>query len=89
MQTLNTTSEKLIQSVVDNLSFYNLQNEATTLSGKEIIMLDEHALNRPLAESLKKVNQNYFDYEVWQTDHPFSNKRISLINKVIDFLDRK
>lgn len=86
---LNTSSEKLIQSTVDNLPFYNLQNEAAALSGKEIIMLDEHHMNQPLAESLKKANHNYFDYEVWQTDHPFSNKRISLMNKLLDFLNRK
>ena len=86
---LNTTSEKLIKSVMANLAFYNLQNEAATLSGKEIIMLDEHHMNQALAESIKKGNHNYFDYEVWQTDHPFSNKRISLINKVLQFLDQK
>ncbi len=86
---LNTTSEKLIQSSVDNLSFYNLENEATTLSGKQMIMLDEHNRNQPLAEVLKKANHSYFDYEVWQTDHPFTNKRISLINKVLEFLNRK
>ena len=72
-----------------NLAFYNLQNEAATLSRKEIIMLDEHHMNQALAESIKKGNHNYFDYEVWQTDHPFSNKRSSLINKVLQFLDRK
>jgi hypothetical protein len=86
---LNTTSERLIKSVMANLAFYNLQNEAATLSGKEIIMLDEHHLNQALAESIKKANHNYFDYEVWQTDHPFSNKRSSLINKVLQFLDQK
>jgi len=86
---LNTPSERLIKSVMANLAFYNLQNEAVNLSGKEIIMLDEHHLNQALAESIKKANHNYFDYEVWQTDHPFSNKRISLINKVLQFLDQK
>ena len=86
---LNTTPDKLIQSIVDNLPFYNLQNEAAALSNKEIIMLDEHPMNKSLAEAIKKANHNYFDYEVWQTDHPFSNKRISLMNKLLDFLNRK
>ena len=85
---LNTTPEKLIQSIVDNLPFYNLQNEAAALSHKQIIMLDEHHMNQPLAESLKKANHNYFDYEVWPTDHPFTNKRISLMNKVLEFLNK-
>ena len=83
---LNTTSEKLIRSVLANLPFYNLQKEATAFAGKEIIMLDEHPGNKELAEALKDSNHKYFDYEVWQTDHPFSNKRISLINKVLQFL---
>lgn len=86
---LNTSSEKLISSVLANLSFFNIQNEAMALAGKKIIMLDEHNRNKQLAESLKTSNHNYFDYEVWQTDHPFSNKRISLINKVLEFLNRE
>jgi len=51
-------------------------------------MLDEHDRNRELAAALNKSNHNYFNYEVWQTDHPFTNKRISLINKVLAFLNR-
>lgn len=85
---LNTSSEKLISSVLNNLPFYNIQTESIALAGKKIIMLDEHNGNKQLAESLKNSNHNYFDYEVWQTDHPFSNKRISLINKVLEFLNR-
>ena len=84
---LNTTAEKLFQSVVDNLSFYYLQDEAAALSEKKIVMLDEHQMNQSLANAIKKANHNYFAYEVWQTDHSFSNKRISLINKVIEFLN--
>ena len=85
---LNTFTEKLISSVLNNLPFYNIQTESIALAGKKIIMLDEHNGNKQLAESLKNSNHNYFDYEVWQTDHPFSNKRISLINKVLEFLNR-
>ena len=79
---LNTTSLKLIKETVDNLPYYNLENVAVLLSGKQIIMLDEHHLNQTLAETIKMANRNYFEYEVWPTDHGFSNKRISLINKV-------
>lgn len=85
---LNTTAEKLIKSTVDNISFYNLANEAGALSGKEIILVDEHNTNQPLADVLKKANHNYFNYEVWKTDHSFTNKRISLINKLLIFLDQ-
>lgn len=86
---LNTSSEKLLSQAIANLPFYNITNDAAALSGKDIIMLDEHTGNKQLAEALKGSNHNYFDYEVWQTDHPFSNKRASLINKVLEFLDQK
>lgn len=85
---LNTPTEEIIRPVITNPAYYNLLNQTSLLSGKQIIMLDEHNGNSQLAESLKKSNHNYFDYEVWQTDHPFSNKRISLINKVLEFLNR-
>jgi hypothetical protein len=85
---LNTTSENLIREAISNLPFYNIVNDADALSGKEIIMLDENSRNKQLAGALQKNNHNYFDYEVWQTDHPFSNKRAALINKVLGFLNK-
>jgi len=85
---LNTPLKELFKPVVDHPSFYKIQNDTAALVGKQIIMLDEHKRNSDLAETLRKSNRNYFDYEVWQTDHPFTNKRISLINKVLAFLDK-
>ena len=41
--------------------------------------------NKRLAETIKNSKHNYFDYEMWQTDHPFSNRRIWLMNKVLEF----
>ncbi len=84
---LNTSVEKIFTPVINNLSYYNLQHEPA-LAAKQIIMLDEHDGNKQLAESLRKNNQKYFEYEVWPTDHAFTNKRISLINKVIAFVDK-
>jgi pimeloyl-ACP methyl ester carboxylesterase len=85
---LNTPAQQIFQPVVDHPSYYNLQNAAAALANKQIIMLDEHNGNKELADALHKSNHNYFEYEVWQTDHPFTNKRISLINKVLAFLDK-
>ncbi len=84
---LNTPVEKIFTPVLDNPAYYNLQNE-TALDGKQIIMLDEHQGNKGLAEELRKRARNYFEYGVWRTDHGFTNKRASLINKVIQFLDK-
>jgi len=85
---LNTPLKELFKPVVDNPSFYKIQNDTAALAGKQIIMLDEHRGNSQLADTMKSSNHNYFDYEVWPTDHPFTNKRISLINKVLAFLDK-
>jgi len=85
---LNTPVKEIFQPVLSNLPFYNIQNDSAILAGKQIIMLDEHNGNKGLAESLEKNNRASFDYDVWQTDHGFTNKRISLINKVLLFLDR-
>jgi len=85
---LNTPLKELFKPVVDHPSFYKIQNDTTALASKQIIMLDEHHGNSELADTLRRSNRNYFNYEVWQTDHPFTNKRISLINKVLAFLDK-
>lgn len=85
---LNTPVEKIFQPVVANPTYYNLQNDTTALANKKIIMLDEHDGNKELAETIRKSNHNYFEYEVWKTDHPFTNKRVALINKVLAFLDK-
>jgi pimeloyl-ACP methyl ester carboxylesterase len=85
---LNTPAAQLFKPVITNRPYYNLQNDTAALAGKQIIMLDEHNGNKELAETIQKANHNYFVYEVWQTDHPFTNKRISLINKILAFLDK-
>jgi len=84
---LNTPVEQIFKQVIDDLSYFNLDNDAA-LAGKQIIMIDENDKNKELVASLQKKNQNYFEYEKWPTDHGFSNKRISLINKVLAFLDK-
>jgi pimeloyl-ACP methyl ester carboxylesterase len=85
---LNSPLKELFEPVVKNSSYFKIQNDSVRLAGKQIIMLDEHNGNKALAETLQRNNHNYFDYEVWPTDHPFTNKRISLINKLLAFLDK-
>jgi pimeloyl-ACP methyl ester carboxylesterase len=85
---LNTSLKDLYTPVVHNQTYFNLVNDGITLADKQIIMIDEHEGNKKLADKIKENNKSYFDYEVWQTDHPFSNKRVSLINKVLAFLER-
>jgi len=85
---LNTPTRVIFESVVNEPNYFNLANDARALSDKQIIMLDEHSYNKEIAASIKNSNKSYFDYEVWQTDHPFTNKRISLMNLVLAFLDK-
>ncbi len=86
---LNKKSGKaLFAAVMQEADFHNLKKAAEPLSKKQVVMLDEHHRNEMLANTLKAANKNYFAYEVWDTDHSFTNKRASLIKKVIAFLDR-
>lgn len=85
---LNSTSQQIMEPVKKEPAYYNLANDGKALANKQIIMLDEHKGNQELAATLKSANQAYFDYEVWPTDHPFTNKRVALIKKVLEFLAR-
>jgi pimeloyl-ACP methyl ester carboxylesterase len=85
---LNTPGKSIFEPVVKNPSYYNLANPGSALADKQIIMLDEHNGNKELAESLKNSNKSYFNYEVWHTDHPFTNKRVALIKMVLEFLEK-
>lgn len=86
---LNKKSGKaLFAPIFTEPDFHNLLNAASQLAGKQVVMLDEHHRNENLAKSIQKTNHTYFDYAVWDTDHSFTNKRASLIKKVLAFLDR-
>ena len=83
------SGKDLFAAVLNEPAYHDLRNAAAPLSNKEVVMLDEHHRNETLAKTIRKANHHYFDYEVWDTDHPFTNKRASLIKKVLAFLDRK
>ena len=85
---LNTSLKDLYTPVLKDQTYFNLLNDAKSLADKQIIMIDEHEKNSQLAAEMKESNKSYFDYSVWQTDHVFTNKRASLINKVLEFLEK-
>jgi uncharacterized protein len=85
---LNTPIKDIFMPVLNNSAPYDLNNDAAALAGKQVIMLDEHNGNKQLAGIIKSANKSYFNYEVWATDHPFTNKRVALMKKVIAFLDK-
>ena len=85
---LNATLDEIFTPVIKEPAYFNLINDAPRLANKQIIMIDEHSRNKQIADAIQKSNQAFFEYQVWQTDHPFTNKRVSLINKVVSFLDK-
>lgn len=85
---LNASLQELFQPVLKQPAYFDIANDGNALANKQIIMLDEHSRNKQIAESIKNANKAYFDYQVWDTDHSFTNKRVSLMNKVISFLDK-
>jgi uncharacterized protein len=85
---LNTPVKDIFLPVFANRAFYDLQNDGAELAGKQVEMLDEHTGNAPIATVLQKQNKAYFQYEVWPTDHSFTNKRVALMKKVLAFLDK-
>ena len=86
---LNKKSGKdLFKPVLENPEYYNLTNTAEALSQKQILMLEEYQRNPSVADAIKKRNKAFFEYDVWQTDHSFTNKRVALIKKVLAFLNK-
>jgi len=85
---LNTPGSQLLASVKADERFIRLDKDGTALSGKQVVMLDEHSGNKSLAEAFRSTNKSYFDYSVWPTDHPFTNRRVALMKKVLEFLDQ-
>lgn len=85
---LNATLKEIFNPVFKEPDFFDLARDGKALADKEIMMLDESNRNQHIAEALKGTNKTYFDYEIWETDHSFTNKRISLINKVLLFLNK-
>jgi pimeloyl-ACP methyl ester carboxylesterase len=85
---LNASVAEQFTPVIKQPTYYELRNDAKALAQKQIIMLDEHNGNKALADAIRANNNAYFDYEVWPTDHPFTNKRVALIKRVLAFLNK-
>ena len=85
---LNAATLDIFMAAYKNLAYFNLLTDVKALKGKQIIILDEDPKNKNLAEAIKASDLNFFDYQVWDTDHGFTNKRVSLANLVLSFLDK-
>ena len=85
---LNASLQEIFGPVLEHPEYFNLAIQGNALAGKQIIMLDEHHRNKEIADGIRAANTAFFKYEVWDTDHPFTNKRVSLMNELIAFLNR-
>lgn len=85
---LNSTNVEVFLAAWKNIEYYNLATNAIALQGKQIIMIDEHQENKDIADAIKTSGTKFFDYQVWDTDHSFTNKRASLMNLLLSFLDK-
>jgi pimeloyl-ACP methyl ester carboxylesterase len=85
---LNSSVKEIFTPILKDPRYYDLMDDGKALADKNIIMLDEHTSNKMLADAIRKENKASFDYQVWQTDHPFSNKRVALARLVLSFLDK-
>lgn len=84
---LNASSKDIFLPAYKDKESYNLATNALFLIDKKIMMLDEHDRNKALADTIKSSKLTFFDYKIWNTDHSFTNKRISLMNTVLEFLN--
>ena len=85
---LNSTTLDILLPAFKEISYYKLATNAKSLSDKQIIILDEHLRNKGIANSIEEMYLSFFNYQVWETDHGFTNKRVSLMNKLISLLDK-
>ena len=78
--------QSLLAPVVIDPRAYQLTTDGPALNSRQLVFLDENRRNEAWIKPIGAANKASFRYEVWATDHPFSNKRIALTKTVIAFL---
>ncbi len=82
---LKTTPEKFLKGIVRHVEDYNIEKMIAG-TRKPVLVIDEHDLN----DNLKAYNRRRsFDYERWNTDHAFTDKRLALGIRTQRWLDKK
>ena len=81
---LNCDPNKFLNDILANLEDYNIE-KLVEQSGKPILIIDEHMNNTYFTKYNKRET---FDYKLWDTDHAFSNRRISLTKEIKNWLDK-
>jgi pimeloyl-ACP methyl ester carboxylesterase len=79
---LNVKSEKFIVELKENRNRFNPLNYKNELSKKNLLIFDENERNKEWIEQLDNV-----EYILMKTDHSFSDKRLELIEKVVEWIN--
>jgi pimeloyl-ACP methyl ester carboxylesterase len=85
---LRASSDSLLASLHANAETWTLPHHAAALSGRTILLLDNNrnAGHAKFAASLRQSGATHFTEEVWNTDHTFSDRRIALAHRVLEWL---
>jgi len=85
---LHASSDSLLASLRANSETWTLPHHAAELSGRTILLLDNNrnAGHAKFVASLKQAGAKHLTEEVWTTDHTFSDRRIALARRVLDWL---
>ncbi len=79
---LNTNLESFTKDINENWESFDLKPYKSRLKAMKILILDENDRNKSWIEDIGNV-----DYQIWKTDHSFSDKRLELIEKVSNWLN--
>ncbi|MEY3678907.1 MAG: hypothetical protein RI924_1048 [Bacteroidota bacterium] len=82
---LNINPDEFLLAMAKNVEQYNLE-ALLKQTNKPILMIDEHEANDYL--SALEVKEN-IEYEIWDTDITFSNKRTALTRRIKSWADQK
>jgi pimeloyl-ACP methyl ester carboxylesterase len=85
---LRASSDSLLASLRANSETWTLPHHAAELSGRTILVLDNNrnAGHAKFVASLRQAGANHLTDEVWNTDHTFSDRRIALAHRVLEWL---
>jgi pimeloyl-ACP methyl ester carboxylesterase len=85
---LRASSDSLLASLHANADAWTLPHHAAELFGRTILLLDNNrnAGHAKFVASLKQAGAKHLTDEVWNTDHTFSDRRIALAHRVLEWL---
>lgn len=82
---LTINPDRFLKEMTANADRYNLE-KYLSITNKPIMVIDEHEANDYLKKLSDKQN---IEYEIWETDIAFSNRRTALTRRIKNWLDTR